>query len=946
MTEALNMTRRRFVQACAMAGAAAAVGVSMKGTLVEADQAWAEAPVETKVYKTCCHGCIQVCPCLAYVRNGVVVKLEGDPDAPMSKGSLCVKGLNQLHTMYSPRRLLHPVKRAGERGENKWEQISWDEAIDLAAKGFSDCIDKYGNYSVMTSTGGGGAYLFFEAITLAWAFKSPNSFEPGCAQCYVPRNSMAVYMYGGANQSIADSSVTEPFNEWQPATEAIVLWGTQPSASQTAQAGRAMAELRSRGCKTVVIDPNFSPDASKADVWLPVRPGSDTALIMGFFRYIFENGLYDEEFVKYWTNLPFLVDPDTKMPVLAGELFPDYVSPTPENTPAYVCFDARTNGVQPFPFSAPADSPVDPEVFKTVEFGGKSYKTAGQIYREEAEPWTLEKVGETCWLDPEDIESAIRIYADAKVAGISNGVFSDQMNAASQVTIGCLGLDMVMGYVNKPGATLTQNKAPDKKRPTVKPMSPALAAAQYGNGATIGLTEAENRAAFDNETDKERQALFTRLIQDRLGMDKHRALYFCGMSTIPALHEAIDTGEPYRPRAWYDVSGNKLTALADAGKWYDSIGQFDFICGQYPMLTSFHIEACDVVFPTQEWLEYSGDDRLAQLNYNFMRLGVTHLGESVHPGVPPYKVLERVNEINPGSVLPDVYMGRHSEVESRNIQVQKFGAESWEDLVENQDKYVPNVTPDEKYWVYDQHLAVVDDGLPAGFATESRKCEVYASLLLKMSRTGYPHTFPYEVGPCEAGDYTPICTYVEPAEMPDDAYPLIMTSGRLPYFHHSTMRHAAFARELCPTAECRMNPQTAEQYGLVHMDWIKVTSRRGSVHARAYVTEGVAPGMLWMERFWNPECYDETQKAKTSGWREQNINVITTADGPFNEAYGSYTLRGFTVNIEKSERPEGVWVEPREFAPFLPTLQGEPVTENIFMEVEAGMKAEEVKING
>ena len=148
---------------------------------------------------------------------------------------------------------------------------------------------------------------------------------------------------------------------------------------------------------------------------------------MGFFRYIFENGLYDEEFVKYWTNLPFLVDPDTKMPVLAGELFPDYVSPTPENTPAYVCFDARTNGVQPFPFSASADSPVDPEVFKTVEFGGKSYKTAGQIYREEAEPWTLEKVGETCWLDPEDIESAIRIYADAKVAGISNGVFSDQM---------------------------------------------------------------------------------------------------------------------------------------------------------------------------------------------------------------------------------------------------------------------------------------------------------------------------------------------------------------------------------------------------------------------------------------------------------------------------------------------------------------------------------------
>ena len=80
--------------------------------------------------KTSCHGCIQMCPAIAYLKDGVVVKLEGDPDAPVSRGSLCIKGLNQLHTMYSPRRVLHPLRRAGERGENKWERITWDEAYD------------------------------------------------------------------------------------------------------------------------------------------------------------------------------------------------------------------------------------------------------------------------------------------------------------------------------------------------------------------------------------------------------------------------------------------------------------------------------------------------------------------------------------------------------------------------------------------------------------------------------------------------------------------------------------------------------------------------------------------------------------------------------------------------------------------------------------------------
>ena len=930
-----NLTRRSFVQAATLAGAAAAIGVSMPNALVETEPAYADEPVETKVVKTSCHGCIQMCPVRAYIENGVVVKLEGDPDAPVSRGSLCLKGLNQLHTMYSPRRVLHPLKRAGQRGENKWEVISWDEALDLAAEQITSTIDKYGPYSFFASVGGGGSYSFMEAMTLPMAFGSPTVFEPGCAQCYLPRYAMAKYMYGGNDQSVADNAVQEIFKVEDNKADTVVLWGAQPSVSQTAESGRGMAELRAQGVKTIVVDPNFSPDAQKADVWLPVRPGTDTGLLLCWFRYIFENKLYNEEFTKFWTNLPFLIDPDTKLPVKAEELFEDFVSPTPENTPAYVCVDAASGEPKPFVFSLPENADVDPEIFATVEIDGKQYKSAGQIYKEEAEPWTLEHTAENCWLQADKIEEAIKLYTGASVAGIVNGVASDMTESASQVPLGCMGLDAIMGYVDIPGCTMTQYGTGVVANPTSRPVTyhngfDGMFSDMYGCGAVVGLSDEENAeriASFDPAV----QEQFGRLLLDRLGMKDHKGLYTWCHSHIPTVREAIATGEPFKPRVWFDMSGNKLAMLGNAKSWYDVFPEIDFIIGQYPMLTSFHVEAADLVFPVREWLEEPMVN-MTQLNTSWLQNECVHIGETVSHSIPAAQVIARCKE-KWGGTMPGLtpgYIGSATEAEVKESVAATLQAPSWEELINDTDKYVPCVIPPEDYWHYKQYETIVDDGLPAGFGTESRKFEVYCTLLLKMARTGYPFCYPYEQEAC--ADYSPICTYIEPAESPldDDEYPFVLTSGRVPYFHHGTMRHAAFARELFPTAEIRINTRTAAELGISHMDWVKVSSRRGEVHARAYLTEGVAPRTVWMERFWNPECYDESQPNKTAGWRECNVNVLTKNDAPFNEVFGSYTNRGFTVKIEKSEKPSNVWVEPHEFEPFMPTLQSEPQTKDVF----------------
>lgn len=935
------LTRRSFMKASALTGAAAAVGASMVGCMQdqpEAESKGAQSSTDGLVkMKTSCHGCIQMCPAIAYLKDGVVVRLEGDPEAPVSRGSLCIKGLNQIHTMYSPRRILHPLRRAGERGENKWEVVSWDEAIEDAASHIVDSIEKYGPYSFFASVGGGGAFSFMEAMTLPMAFGSPTVFEPGCAQCYLPRWSLSKLFYGGNDQSIADNAVQEIFRVDQNKAEVVVLWAAQPSVSQTAESGRGMAELRAAGVKTVVVDPNFSPDAVKADVWLPVRPGTDTGLILSWFRYIFENKLYDEEFTKYWTNLPFLIDPDTKLPVLASELFPDFAQTTPENTPAYVCYDLKTGALAPFEYSAPKDAVVDPEIFWTGEAGGKTYKTAGQIYKEEAEPWTLEHTAEVCWLEADKIEEAIKIYAEAGVAGIANGVASDMTESASQVPLGCMGLDSIMGYINKPGATMTQYGA--RSVPTSRPLTynngfDGMFSDMYGIGAVIGMSDAENEArAKKLGEENPQQQLANQMLIDRLGMKDHKGLYAWCHSHIPSVREAIATGEPYKPRVWFDMSGNKLAMLGNATSWYDVFPEVDYIIGQYPMLTSFHIEAADIVFPLREWLEEPMVN-MCQLNTQWLQNECVHIGETASHNIPAAKVVEKCREMM-GGELPGLmpgFLGAADEAEVKAGVAETLGAPSWDELVANTDDYVPFVIPLDEYFIYNQHETVVDDSLPAGFGTESRKIEVYCQILLKLARTGYPFCYPEPQEACE--DYSPICSFIEPAESPlsDTEYPFVLTSGRVPHFHHGTMRHAAYSRELYPTAEIRINPASAAELGVNHMDWVKVTSRRGAVHARAYLTEGVNPKTVWMERFWNPECYDESQTTQTAGWRECNVNVLTKSDAPFNEVYGSYTNRGFTVKIEKSEKPANIWVSPEEFAPFLPSAEmlAEPQTKDVF----------------
>ena len=178
---------------------------------------------------------------------------------------------------------------------------------------------------------------------------------------------------------------------------------------------------------------------------------------------------------------------------------------------------------------------------------------------------------------------------------------------------------------------------------------------------------------------------------------------------------------------------------------------------------------------------------------------------------------------------------------------------------------------------------------------------------------------PYPMPPADA-DYEPLPYFIEPTESPmrDDEitreFPLVMTNGRVSLYHHSTLRNVPGLREISPVPELWIYPDDAAKYGIEPDSWVWVESARGKTRAKAYVTKGIRPGVVCMERFWNPE----TINTPTHGWQEMNVNVLSRSEGPFNDVMGTHVLRGYQVKVYPADSaPEGVWTKPEEFKSWL-----------------------------
>jgi anaerobic selenocysteine-containing dehydrogenase len=231
---------------------------------------------------------------LVHVADGVVTKVTGDPKCPTSRGYICAKGKASVELLYHPDRLKHPLKRGGARGEDKWERISWDEALDTIADSFLRFKEEYGAESIVGAYGTGRPYyVFFQRFLNSLGTPNRVTFSH---ICYAPRLAASAMTCG--TLPICDYY---GFGGVHP--KCVVVWGcniTETGASD-GMCGYQLTQTLKRGAKLIVIDPRRTDIASKADHWVQLRPGTDDALALGMLHTIIEEGLFDKDFVENWT---------------------------------------------------------------------------------------------------------------------------------------------------------------------------------------------------------------------------------------------------------------------------------------------------------------------------------------------------------------------------------------------------------------------------------------------------------------------------------------------------------------------------------------------------------------------------------------------------------------------------------------------------------------------
>ena len=249
-------------------------------------------------------GCHNVCGILSYVKDGKLVKVEGDPEDPYNQGRLCSRCLCIPDYVYHEDRLVKPMKRdRADRGKDKFVECSWDEAYDIIVREFKRVVDTYGADKIAMCQGTGRD--IHQVTRLNACVGSPNEGVPYFAgnSCYLPRIASMACMLGGA--CVMDCSQFLPQRYDDPrytVPKYCIVWGHQPFYSNAdGFYGHWITDLMKRGMKVAVIDPQLTWLAARAgEDWLRVRPGGDGALAMAMLKVVCDEKLYDQEFCDKW----------------------------------------------------------------------------------------------------------------------------------------------------------------------------------------------------------------------------------------------------------------------------------------------------------------------------------------------------------------------------------------------------------------------------------------------------------------------------------------------------------------------------------------------------------------------------------------------------------------------------------------------------------------------
>ena len=604
---------------------------------------------------------------------------------------------------------------------------------------------------------------------------------------------------------------------------AFLLWGHNPSSTQLMLA-QDIVTARKRGMKTVVVDPRRIGIGSQADVLLQVRPGSDGALALALVHVMIEEGLYDEAFVRDWTNGPFLLRADTGEPlteadVAAGGSAERYViwDEASERAvvydPAAKAFEA--DGLQPAAANRPAGSDdshagtSDAADMRPALLGsfGVSANGGGTISCEPAFAALARLASSHA---PERSESVTRVPADkvreaARILGgnrpvsmfMWNGV--GQHTNASQTSRAISILYALLGDIDAPGGNL------------MLPMAPLR--------------------AVDGKAFLPAEAAAKRIGRDEKPLGPPSTVGACAAHDV---YGAILEDRPYPVRALINLGSNTVLSNGDPARGRKALCALDLGVATELFMTPT-AQLCDYVLPATSFLEMdhlAGGFRHrvdARTHVQFRRRAVEPLAERRSDTWVVFELAKRMG-------FADDFWGGDVEA-AFAYQLEPTGMSL--DEIRAQPGGVTLESPRR----YRKYADTDDEGRPKGFSNPSGRVELYSHRLAQHGFAAFPE-------------------YHEPAVSPESRpdvaaeYPLVLTNAKFTTFIHSQHRALPSLRKAAPEPAAELHPDTAGEQGIEHKQWMMVETPKGAVKVRANLTRRIIPGVVCVQHGWWQACRD------------------------------------------------------------------------------------------
>ncbi len=792
-------------------------------------------------------GCHGTCGVLAHIRNGKLIKIEGDPDHPWNQGRLCARCLAMTQYVYHPDRLTRPLKRVGERGEGKWQEISWDEAYDIIESRMDRIRRDHGPESVIFSMGTGRDISPWLCM-LAYAYGSPNVvFALSGNACYSPRIAAVETVLG--DYCVPDAAQWFEKRYQDPRyrkPKCIVIWGYNiPNTCPDNIFGHWFIDLMKKGVEIVCIDPRLTWFSSRAKHWLRLRPGTDGALAMGFLNVIINDSLFDREFVEKWTNAPFLLRIDSGKLLRESDVHKD------GSKDNFMIWDGAGKQAAAWESSRAAYrsagcKPALHGKHTVVLKEGKKVecRTVWDAFCEEVNQYPPDRVSEITGVPKKKICAAARFFAECKPASIHWGLPIDSTPGITPTAQAITALWCITGNLEVPGGNIIARNA--------------FECVSYALPGAEGVIKLATK-----EADRK-----------RISIDKYGPFRkFIWRAQTDTVLEQIFTEKPYPIKAIWMQTGNLIAGIGfEPKKWRDALKKLDFVVAADLFMTPT-TQLADIVLPAATFLEKDG------VRSWWIPLQTINKAISVEGCKPDVEInFELARRFDPNL--------RWKSIEELFDNILQNSGMSFKQLQEKKWAFPPEGNPSAPYRRHEKGL-LRKDRRP-GFETPSGKVELYSSLREQWGLEPLPH---YEEPPF---------THVSRPDLAKE-YPLILSTGRRSFaFFNAEHRNIPWLRELDPDPTVEIHPDTAKKHDIGDGEWVWVENWLGRQRFKAKLTLAVLPQMVMAAHgWWFPE-EDGAEPSLFGAWKS-NINQLIPMGSQGKDGLGA-PIKNLLCKVYKANR--------------------------------------------